>query len=62
VLAAGRATLDRHGETFEVIRPVLLETESALEKISPGDRARWRWALARPAQFLMLARVDRPPG
>jgi hypothetical protein len=34
VLAAGRATLDRHGETFEVIRPVLLETESVLEKLA----------------------------
>jgi deazaflavin-dependent oxidoreductase (nitroreductase family) len=43
VLAAGRATLDRQGETFEVIRPVLLETESALEKLSPSGRARWRW-------------------
>jgi hypothetical protein len=53
----GRVTLFKHAA--EEIRS--FSKQSALEKLSPSGRTCWRWALVRPAQFLMLARADRPP-
>jgi len=59
VLAAGHATIDAHGRTYDVIEPRVIDARTAEPQLSARDR--WVFRRAKVDNYVAFAVAGQPP-